>query len=644
MGSFLAGQAALQRGLDARGKLIELEERSGAYDKDLVCKVDRFPGWKRATGPRRKGSRMAVAHARATSVRVEATALSLSAGKPQAYSVQPERKSFVVKSLRYLQLARITGWMIMQDREMNKEQRAFHYESEQGRMSTRAQSAQISVLVLVGAGAWWEKARDLDHPPLSFFSPATRRLIVHRRPPVVFASISPEMSLWKSLHGTKPGLGPARGGSVSVHRYATDIVARLDLGSFAALMSDGDNEWQPLSDADRENRGHCRALAPHDSHTTGKPTFLLSWFCVVPIYVGLGTAVLPPWDVRDVGAVPATDFSQLTRYNCWDSSRMAGSSPSGSSGKVYVDTGLERIGSSSWSVGRAGRWLARATRADEWLEQLERDSSGKMVSSSQEVTAPDFEASAEFEDSPLQDYSGPVPDNNVDSSAPTRRTQVTVPTLKPLSKIGNNAQILARRTEALAKGASGTGKDFLLTATKASRRLYQHVFPKEFQLLDALLTEVEILQLFGMGAGYRVEKDQFRLLLRILQKLRAIAEDSFTVDGKTPPPLPTWGDDEDILEVYDQNAFEILGVCFRVEVENFLVLLDKYYDYHEGKPQERHIDLDKAADEFIRTHKSLSVADLRRIFLLLAVAPWFDSASCRQTLTFRARINGWGKS
>ncbi|KAJ7601798.1 hypothetical protein DFH06DRAFT_1153477 [Mycena polygramma] len=230
-------------------------------------------------------------------------------------------------------------------------------------------------------------------------------------------------------------------------------------------------------------------------------------------------------------------------------------------------------------------------------------------SSSQEVTAPDFEASAEFEDSPLQDYSGPVPDNNVDPSAPARRTQVTVPTLKPLSKIGNNAQILARRTEALAKGASGTGKDFLLTATKASRRLYQHVFPKEFQLLDALLTEVEILQLFGMGAGYRVEKDQFRLLLRILQKLRAIAEDSFTVDGKTPPPLPTWGDDEDILEVYDQNAFEILGVCFRVEVENFLVLLDKYYDYHEGKPQERHIDLDKAADEFIRTHKSLSVAD-----------------------------------
>ncbi|KAJ7618336.1 hypothetical protein DFH06DRAFT_1298503 [Mycena polygramma] len=230
-------------------------------------------------------------------------------------------------------------------------------------------------------------------------------------------------------------------------------------------------------------------------------------------------------------------------------------------------------------------------------------------SQSQDVTVPDFEASAEFEDTPLQDYKGPVAENRVNSSVPVVKVQIKVPTFKPLSKIGTNAQILARRTEALVKGASGTGKDFLLTATKASRRLTQHVFPKELQLLDTLLTEVERLEVFGLDAGYRLVKDQFRFLLRILKRLRALAEDSFVIEGKTPPPLPTWGDDEDVEEVYDQNAFEILGVCFRVEVENFLVLLDKYYDFTEGKPQERHTDLDEAADEFMRLNRPARVAD-----------------------------------
>jgi hypothetical protein len=90
-----------------------------------------------------------------------------------------------------------------------------------------------------------------------------------------------------------------------------------------------------------------------------------------------------------------------------------------------------------------------------------------------EETVPDFEASAEFEDVPLCDYDGPVPDAFVDTVAPVSKIQVKVPTLRPLAKIGNNTQILARRTEALTKGATGTGKDFLLDASRASRTLFQ---------------------------------------------------------------------------------------------------------------------------------------------------------------------------
>ncbi|KAJ7114179.1 hypothetical protein C8R43DRAFT_1138466 [Mycena crocata] len=170
-------------------------------------------------------------------------------------------------------------------------------------------------------------------------------------------------------------------------------------------------------------------------------------------------------------------------------------------------------------------------------------------------------------------------------------------------RIGTNADILARRADAIVKGVNPINKGFLLRAQKASRRLYSFVFPKELDLLDSVLTQVEQLVLQGVHYegvqyAYRVDKDKYQLLLRILYDLRKSAEDSFRLSGKTPPALPSWGDDEDLSEAYRPNSFEILAVCFRVEVENFLWLLDKYYDFEERKPQERDIGTISAANDF----------------------------------------------
>ncbi|KAJ7301100.1 hypothetical protein DFH08DRAFT_827810 [Mycena albidolilacea] len=143
----------------------------------------------------------------------------------------------------------------------------------------------------------------------------------------------------------------------------------------------------------------------------------------------------------------------------------------------------------------------------------------------------------------------------------------------------SGTSLLKQQTEALTRGAIGTQKDYLLDATGASQHLFQFAWVQ------------------GIEGGYRVDKDKFRLFLRILSKLRALAEDSFHIDGKSLPPLPTWGKQEDIIEVYDKNAFEIL-------VENFLVLLDRYYNYAEMKPQDCHSDLDEAADRFIRSSRT----------------------------------------
>ncbi|KAJ6454793.1 hypothetical protein C8R45DRAFT_1111727 [Mycena sanguinolenta] len=248
-----------------------------------------------------------------------------------------------------------------------------------------------------------------------------------------------------------------------------------------------------------------------------------------------------------------------------------------------------------------------ATQEESSDERSQPRTSTPLHAHNTDETIPDFGASTEFEDAPLQDYDGPISDDAVNTAVPVIRTSLTAPTLRPLSKIGSNPQILARRTEALAKGATGTGKDFLMVASKASRRLFQHIFPKELELLETLLTQVEQVELLSKYPAYRVERDNFRLLLRVLRKLRAQAEDSFRIEGKTLPPLPTWGDDEDISEVYDPNAFEILGVCFRVEVESFLVLLDRYFNYNEQRPQDRHTDLDEAAEQLMKMSRTPSL-------------------------------------
>ncbi|KAK6988998.1 hypothetical protein R3P38DRAFT_3373666 [Favolaschia claudopus] len=77
---------------------------------------------------------------------------------------------------------------------------------------------------------------------------------------------------------------------------------------------------------------------------------------------------------------------------------------------------------------------------------------------SADQTAPDFDSFTVFDDTPLDDYDGPVADSLINTEVEVLETVIKVPTLRPLAKIGGNAQILSRRNEALAKGASGLAK------------------------------------------------------------------------------------------------------------------------------------------------------------------------------------------
>ncbi|KAJ7877087.1 hypothetical protein B0H14DRAFT_2567927 [Mycena olivaceomarginata] len=132
----------------------------------------------------------------------------------------------------------------------------------------------------------------------------------------------------------------------------------------------------------------------------------------------------------------------------------------------------------------------------------------------------DVDESVLFEGHPIHDYDGPVEDEEINNTVPVVRPTVTVPTTQPLPKIGTKAAILARRSEAIDKGAPSMGKGFLLTAQKAMRKLHSSIFPRELDLLEKLFSEVERLELFDGTLVYRVEKARFQQLQQIFDPAR----------------------------------------------------------------------------------------------------------------------------
>ncbi|KAJ6554884.1 hypothetical protein B0H19DRAFT_1154749 [Mycena capillaripes] len=94
-----------------------------------------------------------------------------------------------------------------------------------------------------------------------------------------------------------------------------------------------------------------------------------------------------------------------------------------------------------------------------------------------------------------------------------------------------------------------------------SRSVVLEEFPKQWELLNRILKDLERLTLVHGEYVYRAQKNKYRVLLRVLETMRRESEQSFVIEGKTQLALPQWGDRDDILDVYRANDFEILGVC-----------------------------------------------------------------------------------
>ena len=91
------------------------------------------------------------------------------------------------------------------------------------------------------------------------------------------------------------------------------------------------------------------------------------------------------------------------------------------------------------------------------------------------------------------------------------------------------------------------------------------------------------------GYAYTVKREYYRQILSALYQIRKMHGDLILTEGYPIPELPLWEKRGDISEFHLENEYGILAICFRTEVESFLIVFDRHYNFLTGTP--RSVDL-----------------------------------------------------
>ncbi|KAJ7511177.1 hypothetical protein B0H11DRAFT_2183230, partial [Mycena galericulata] len=195
---------------------------------------------------------------------------------------------------------------------------------------------------------------------------------------------------------------------------------------------------------------------------------------------------------------------------------------------------------------------------------------------------------------PVTVYQGTVSDSQImdQEVGPTYAQLLDLPTFQPRRQMADGSAVLARRDACISEAITALNKPHLANCRTASRRMHYHVFKDELNALESLLYRVERNEgrlddrggvSFTVFGVYRFEASAFQHLMELLEGRRVQAATTFTIKGKRLPSLPILGTDGVVSSWRRENDFEIVGVCFRLEVEDFLVQLDSEYDFLKGK-------------------------------------------------------------
>ena len=116
-----------------------------------------------------------------------------------------------------------------------------------------------------------------------------------------------------------------------------------------------------------------------------------------------------------------------------------------------------------------------------------------------------------------------------------------------------------------------------------SRKGRKGLFKEEMDILKELLTNLYYINSGTDQAGFTLQKVILVNLNHRLKLRRSEAEEDLIVNGEGIPPLLRWGLNGKADEFWTANDFEILGACYRREVENFLAYLAEHHDFSKAK-------------------------------------------------------------
>ena len=116
-----------------------------------------------------------------------------------------------------------------------------------------------------------------------------------------------------------------------------------------------------------------------------------------------------------------------------------------------------------------------------------------------------------------------------------------------------------------------------------SRKERRSFFKEEMDILRELLTNLYYFNNGTDNVGFALQKIILINLNQQLKIRRNEAKEDLISSGEGIPSLPRWGLNGKADEFWTANDFEILGACYRREVENFLAYLAEHHDFTKSK-------------------------------------------------------------
>ena len=144
--------------------------------------------------------------------------------------------------------------------------------------------------------------------------------------------------------------------------------------------------------------------------------------------------------------------------------------------------------------------------------------------------------------------------------------------------------LAGRHRQALQLGEAALRRPIYSSYDKVvTRKGRKNLFKEEMDILRELLSNLYYFNDGTNPPGFALQKIILVNLNHRLKLRRNEAEEDLITSGEGIPSLPRWGLHGKADEFWTGNDFEILGACFRREVENFLAYLAEHHDFTKVK-------------------------------------------------------------